>query len=605
MMEKRFDGSLYLCSRLLCSLKNCIFTIRRMTDLELTIRKFALQNAIQHKGTANSKAVMGKVIAEFPEIKNETAHIIARIEKIVSEINQLSVEKQKIELEKIAPELLIRKKKEKEQKLPPLPFASQIKPVMRLAPFPSGAPHIGNLRSFILNDEYTKMYNGTLYLFFDDTIGSEEKTVLPQSYDLIKDALDWLNVKYSKIYYKSDRVELYYKWGYDLINSDSAYICFCDSESLRKNRELGKECHHRNGDVNTNLDHWQKMLDGVYSEGECSVRIKTDMQHKNPAFRDRVLFRISRKEHPRVGSKYCVWPLLELSWAVDDYLLDITHILRGKDLMIEDEMERYIWNVLNQKTGLPLHDIHFIHYGMLQLEDAKISKSKAMKEVLEGTFTGWDDPRTWSLQSLRSRGFRVDAIREFILSFGVSLTDISVPVDNLYSANRTLIDKDAPRLSFISEPIRINIVGLPENLLCVKAPLHPDYPEKGYRRLTVSNEIYIEKKDFETFQAHELRLKDFCNIYLENGKAQFLSLENRNIPRIHWLNALETQNCRLKVILDDGTVIEGVAEPTLRTITLPSVVQFERFGFVNVRRRIAENRFVGFYKYLYLYITVR
>ncbi|MEM3567800.1 MAG: glutamate--tRNA ligase family protein, partial [Thermoplasmata archaeon] len=324
------------------------------------IRNFALQNAVQHGGKAEQKAVAGRVASSFPELRPKMKELLAVIEKIVEEVNALSLEEQTEELRQNAPELLQREKKEREFVLPELPDVKDTV-VMRLAPFPSGAPHIGNARSFILNHEYVKKYNGKLYLVFDDTIGSEEKIPQADSYDLIRESLAYLGIKYEKEFFKSDRLEIFYDWAKKIIEKGYAYVCHCDAQTLRKYREEGRECEHRGQSVEENLEKWEKMLANAYAEGEAILRIKTDMRHRNPAFRDRVLFRISAREHPRVGRKYTVWPLLEFSWAVDDHLLGITHILRGKDLMMEDMMEQYIWDIFGIKGPV------FIHYGMLML----------------------------------------------------------------------------------------------------------------------------------------------------------------------------------------------------------------------------------------------
>ena len=219
--------------------------------------------------------------------------------------------------------------------------------VVRFAPYPSGPLHIGNAKQLILNDEYAKMYTGKFILVYDDTIGSEEKNISNEAYSLILDGVKWLNVKISKIYYKSDRLEIYYKYASELIKENKAYVCFCKAEELRKSRERGIECIHRNHSINENLEFWQQMLKNKFKPGQIILRIKTSMTHPNPAFRDRVLFRISVRSHPRTKLKYKIWPLLEFSWAIDDHLLGITHILRGKDLMMESEMERFIWDTFS------------------------------------------------------------------------------------------------------------------------------------------------------------------------------------------------------------------------------------------------------------------
>ena len=180
---------------------------------------------------------------------------------------------------------------------------------MRLAPYPSGALHIGNARMVILNSEYAKRYGGDLILFFDDTIGSPKsmrnspkaKYVLPEAYKLIEDGLKWLNVDYSKVHYKSDRLDIYYQYCKTLIEDNIAYVCFCDASDFRdKYKKQKKDCPHRNQSIPLNLKEWDKIRTGKYHEMEAVVRLKTGMDQKDPALRDQIIMRISEAEHPRV-----------------------------------------------------------------------------------------------------------------------------------------------------------------------------------------------------------------------------------------------------------------------------------------------------------------
>src|SRR5213078_2626142 len=206
-------------------------------------------------------------------------------------------------------------------------------------------------------------------------------------------------------------------------------------------------------------------------------RLKTDMAHPNPAFRDRVLFRIAERDHPRVGDRYRVWPMLEFSWAVDDSLLGITHVLRGKDLVMEDQMETWIWDVLGIRTRP-----EFVHFGILRFKDLELSKSRYRREIAAGRLTGIDDPRTWSLQSLRRRGIRPAALREFVLSFGLSLNDIEVPAETLYSENRKLIDKDAQPYISVHQPVTPTLNALPP-IKHGKATILPIFPVRCHPQI--------------------------------------------------------------------------------------------------------------------------
>src|SRR5208282_85181 len=219
------------------------------------------------------------------------------------------------------------------------------------------------------------------------------------------------------VYYKSDRIPNFYPWARRVIDKGGAYVCTCAAELLRENRANGVACAQRTQTHDETVEEWERMLANAYGPGEAVLRLRTDIADPDPAFRDRILLRISDIDHPRVGTKYRIWPMLEFSWAVDDIELGITHVIRGKDLVIEDRMQRFISDLLGI-TGPP-----FLHWGILRVREAKVSKSKSYREVKSGLFDGWADPRTWSLRSLDRRGISTEALRAFILSFGMSLSD--------------------------------------------------------------------------------------------------------------------------------------------------------------------------------------
>ena len=535
-------------------------------------RKFALQNAVLHGGTADPKAVLGKLLAEDPTLRARVRELAVQVEGVVAEVNRLSLDVQRAELTSIAPELLEKAHTETGPKeLPPLPDAMDGQVVLRLAPYPSGPLHIGNARAFVLNDAYTKRYHGRLLLVFDDTIGSEEKPLLPEAFDQVREGLDWAGVEYGEVLYKSDRIPLHYEWAEKLLGTGEAYVCECDADTLRKNREAMKACAHRTQDADETIAMWKAMLAGEYREGQAVVRLKTEMAHPNPAFRDRVLFRIAEREHPRVGTRYRVWPLLEFSWAVDDFLLGVTHVLRGKDLVMEDMMESRIWDVL----GIERRP-RFVHFGILRFKDLELSKSRYRREIAAGRLSGIDDPRTWSLQSLRRRGIRPAALREFVLSFGLSLNDIEVPVETLYAENRTMIDKDANRYFFVPDPVAVQIEGLPP-IERVKAPLHPDFPGRGDRAIPAGPNVHVAQDDFTRFRGKEVRLKDFCNVVLDH-KARFGSMENKDIPKIQWV----THGVNVHLVMPDASESRGLGEPLVASLKVDNLIQFERIGFARI-----------------------
>lgn len=538
-------------------------------EVQDLVQKYALQNAFLHGGHGEPKAVLGRVLAERADLRPRAREMAALVAEVVTQVNALSAEEQRRELETSAPELLA-PRVPKEQGLPDLPaVAGSV--VMRLAPYPSGPLHIGNARAVLLNDEYVKRYGGRLLLVHDDTIGSEEKIPTSEAYGYVEDGLRWLGVDWSERLYKSDRIQIFYEWGERLLRLGGAYVCRCGAEDLRAKREAAEECEHRGQSAEVNLQGWKAMLSGEVAEGEAVVRIKTDMAHPNPAFRDRVLFRISERIHPRVGDRYRVWPLLEFSWAVDDHLLGCTHVLRGKDLIMEDLMEEALWDYF-RVARRPV----FAHYGLLRLKEAELSKSLAARLIREGKLSGIDDPRTWTLQSLRRRGIQPEAVRRFIVGMGLSQADVEVPAANLYSENRRLVDPVANRYFFVAAPVAIHVKGLPR-IDHVRVPFHPDDPGRGYREIRVADRLSVPGTDFIHLKGQEVRLKDLANVHLDI-EARFTSRGVKEIPKIQWL----AEGIATRVLMPDATPVEGLGEMNLAQARAGDVVQFERFGFARL-----------------------
>ncbi len=538
-----------------------------MKDLTNHIYAYALKNALEFGETAPN-IVLPKLFQHGLE-KQDIPKAIPKIQEIVKQINKLSPQEQTVLLAKYLKYLPQEKTPPTERQIPELPKVSK-KPILRAAPFPSGALHIGNAKTFLENAMYAEKYKGTLKLVMDDTIGSERKPLNKDAYELIKQDFKFLKIKYRKpIIYKSDRLKIYYKYAIELIKKEKAYVCYCPQEELHNNRKKGLECSCRHFPVKIQLERWEQIF--TAKPGSAILRIKTDMQDPNPAFRDRVLFKIVDRPHPRTKKKYRVWPTLEMNWAIDDHLLNITHIIRGQDLQIETQMEKFIWDIFKWKHPIT------IHTGLVNLEGvgAKISKSKAQDEIKFGKFIGWNDPRTWSIKSLKARGFRPEAIREFIKEIGFNNHNTTAPIDALYSINRKLIDPTSLRFSFVKDPIKIKIKNPPE-ISEVEVPIHPD--KEQTRSVSVSNKIFISSDDLNKFQGKEIRLLHLYNIKLKkDATAKFTSIENKDIPKINWVSS---PYARCKILLPNGNYDTGIAEPSIKTLKKDEVLQFERYAFV-------------------------
>lgn len=538
-------------------------------------RRFALQNAVAHGGQANPKAVVGRLLGADASLRARSAEVAVAVDEVVRAVNAMAPEEQRAELERTAPELLETRKVEAPGGLPELPNVSG-PVVMRMAPYPSGPLHIGNARMVLLNDEYVRRYGGKLLLVYDDTIGSAEKFILPEAYAQIREGLDWLGVHIDEVLYKSDRLPLFYEWGERILAAGGAYVCECPSERLRALRNEKTACEHRAREPAENIERFRGMIGGDYAEGTAVVRIKTDIAHPNPAFRDRVLFRIADREHPRIGRKYRVWPLLEFSWAVDDHLLGITHVVRGKDLVMEDLMETAIWDALGVQRRP-----EFVHHGLLSLKDVELSKTEFRKMRERGEVDRIDDPRLWTLQSLARRGIAPEALRSFVKGFSLSLTDIQVPAETLYSENRKIIDRAANRYQFVHNPFAIVLDGV-SDFPDLKLPLHPEDHDPSHTRATSTSRVVNVSGEVAGYQGKEVRLKDWINVKVHEGesKATFTSGEPSHLAKIQWVAQVE--QVRVKVLMPDGKVESGYTQRAIRMEKPGATVQFEQFGFVRL-----------------------
>ena len=549
------------------------------------VRRLALQNALEHGGAPRPGPILSRLLASDASLRGVARPLDAAIRSAIDEVVAMAPEARRAELDRLGGPEAERERAPKSDmgEFPPLPGARPGEVVLRMAPFPSGALHIGNARMIFVNQYYRERYGGKLLLVFDDTAGSEEKRVDTELYGIIEGDLERAGARPDAVYYKSDRIPNFYPWARKLIELSAAYVCVCPAEQLRENRKSGVECPERVQSVEEGLDGWEKMLGGTYGEGEAVLRLKTDLGDPDPAFRDRVLCRISEIDHPRVGTKYRVWPLLEFSWAIDDVDLGVTHVVRGKDLVMEDRMERFLWDVLK------LHGPPFLHWGLLRVREAKISKSKSYAEVKSGQYDGWADPRTWSLRSLDRRGISPEAVKRFTLSFGLSLADIEVPAETLYAFNRSIIDSSASRRAYVDDPVAVDVEGYPDGLAEIELANHPDLPALGRRAVPGGPGFWMARRDLLPHAGEEVRLKDLVNVELPaqvpvsgGGSivARFTSKENKRLPRLQWVG--RSGAVEVDLLDPEGAHRLGTGERALSESAPGAVLQFERVGFVRV-----------------------
>jgi|APSaa5957512576_1039674.scaffolds.fasta_scaffold05541_3 glutamyl-tRNA synthetase len=546
---------------------------------EKIIQAYALENAIKYKGKASQGAILAGLFAEGLE-KSQVKEIIPKILEVLKRVNTLTLEQQQKEFEKLQNKTSKRKVR---TGLKELENATKGSVTMRLAPFPSGPLHIGNARSMILNDEYTKTYNGKLILCFDDTIGSANKQIDPEAYNLITEGLDWLGINYNKkIIYKSDRTIKYYEYAEELLKKGYLYVCHCDQEKMQDLKAKGIACSCRELPPESQLKRWKDMFTAPM--GSMTVRIKTSMQDSDPAFRDRVMFKISELHHPRTKNKFRVYPSMDFSWGIDDHIFGSTHILRGTDHHMSTRIQDFIRGIFKWKNPTSFYN------GQCEIQGVKISKSISAKKIKSGEYIGHNDPRTWSIQSLRDRGISPVAVRQFILSLGIKKTNITTPIETLYTLNKKLLE-NCPRYFFVENPEKITIKGCPP--LKAKIPLHPN-GTKGFRNHNTSQEFLISKDDHNLLNNKEYRLMHLLTFKsdktgLHPRDFSFISKEpsQNRIKFLHWLPA-SPNNIHIEIRMPDGSIKKGLGEYQLEKLKTGDTIQFERFGFCNLYKKEKE-----------------
>ncbi len=544
-------------------------------EIKLLIRKYALQNAVKYNKIPQAGPVMGKVMAT-PELRSQAREVSSLMEEVLGEIKAMPPDSWEKELENLAPELVseLKEKKEPQQGLPPLEINGAL--VMRFAPNPNGPPTIGSARGIVVNSEYTKRYHGKLIIRFDDTDPATKRPML-EAYDWYLEDCEWLGAKPDEIVIASDRIPRYYEVAEELIQKDGAYVCFCEQEAFKALKDAKRACPHREQGTQRNLEYWHGMISGKYEEQEAVLRIKTDIQHKDPAIRDWVAFRIIKMPHPRVGDRYKVWPLLDFEGAVEDHLLGTTHIIRGKDLADSEKRQRYIYEYMGWTYPKTLH------WGRVQIHEfGKLSTSGLKKAIAEGKYTGWDDPRVPTIRALRRRGIKAEALRKFMIELGLGETDISLSLDTLYAENRKFIDPVANRYFFVWNPVELEIEGAEPKV--AKAPLHP--AKREMREIPVGKKVLVCQSDVDALTVGErLRLKDLYNIEITSIsplKAKFIGTDMELVKKekariIHWV---PPDGLKVKVLAPEGEY-SGICESGIEK-ELDKVVQFERFGFVRI-----------------------
>ncbi|MBN1157487.1 glutamate--tRNA ligase [Candidatus Woesearchaeota archaeon] len=534
--------------------------------MEEKIKRLALLNAVKFNGKSNPGAVIGHLLAEDNNLKEKIKEVSKKVNAIIKEVNALGLDKQKQLIEELG---IVEEKKEKKEKNI-FGFVEIKGPVVTaFPPEPSKYPHIGHAKAILVNYEFARRNNGKFILRFEDTnplLAKEE------FYKIHLDNYEWLGIKVDELQYASDHMEKFYESARKLIKQGDAYICICPQEKMKKSRMEGTECECRNSKKHS----FDDLLNA--KEGEMVLRLKIGMQHNNSAMRDPTVMRIIEAPHPRKGSKYGLWPNYDFENSIMDGAGGITHRFRSKEFEMRNELQRYI----QKKLGF--NETSIYEFARFNLEGVESSGRVIREKIEKKEFIGWDDPRLTTLVALRRRGFQPEAIRNFVLSTGITKAEATLTWDDLIVHNRRLLDKEAKRFFFIENEVEIKIKGAPEQ--SVKIRIHPESPEMGTRKLDVKEDFIIEKHDFDKIENNKVyRLMDCLNFEKRGDGFHFHSLDyetfkNNKTMIIHWLP--KDGNTKAKVLLPDARWIKGSAEKNLSAVKEGEVIQFERFGFARL-----------------------
>jgi len=363
----------------------------------------------------------------------------------------------------------------------------------RFPPEPNGYLHIGHAKAISITFGIAIKYNGLYNLRFDDTNPTREEQ---QYIDAIREDIRWLGFDWGdREYYTSDYYGQLYEWAVQLIKKGKAYVDDLTAEQIREYRGTlttpGKESPHRDRSAEENLDLFERMRNGEFSDGSRVLRAKIDMAAGNMNMRDPVMYRILRATHHRTGDKWCIYPTYDWAHGQSDSVEGITHSLCS--LEFEDHRPLYDWFL----DELEVHHPQQIEFARLNLNYTITSTRKLRMLVEEKRVSGWDDPRMPTLSAMRRRGYPPEAIRSFCEGIGVAKTDSIIDMAKLEHYVREDLNKKAPRVMAVLHPLKVVIDNYPENTNEeLDAINNPEDASMGTRKVPFSRVVYIEQDDF-------------------------------------------------------------------------------------------------------------
>lgn len=387
----------------------------------------------------------------------------------------------------------------------------------RFPPEPNGYLHIGHAKSICLNFGLGLKYNAPVNLRFDDTNPAKEE----QEYvDAIKEDLKWLGFNWSEELYSSDYFQQLYEWAVAMIKNGKAYVDSQSSEDMAIQKgtptQPGVDGPYRNRSIEENLTLFEGMKNGDFPEGSHVLRAKIDMASTNMLMRDPLMYRILHRHHHRTGNEWNIYPMYDFAHGESDYIEQISHSICTLEFVMHRELYDWFLDQIYDENKVRPHQYEF---ARLNLNYTVMSKRKLLQLVQENIVNGWDDPRMPTISGLRRRGYTAAAIRKFCEVIGVAKRENIIDVSLLDFCLREDLNKTAPRVMAVLDPVKVVITNYPEGVEeWLEAENNQEDESAGYRKVPFSRELYIERDDFlEVAPAKFFRLSIGNEVRLKNG----------------------------------------------------------------------------------------
>ncbi|WP_394748022.1 glutamine--tRNA ligase/YqeY domain fusion protein [Spongiimicrobium salis] len=503
----------------------------------------------------------------------------------------------------------------------------------RFPPEPNGFLHIGHASAICLNFGLGLRYGAPVNLRFDDTNPAKEEKAFV---DAIKKDVEWLGYQWDTECYASDYFPRLYEWALQLIDEGKAYVDSQSSEEMAKQKgtptEAGVASPFRDRSIEENRKLFQQMKDGEFEEGSHVLRAKIDMTSSNMLMRDPIIYRVLHKAHHRTNTDWCIYPMYDWTHGESDYIEQVSHSLCTLEFAMHRELYDWFLDQVVDSTKVRPKQREFARRN---LSHTVVSKRKLLRLVEEGVVKGWDDPRMPTISGLRRRGYTPESIRNFADTIGIAKRENLIDVSLLEFHLREHLNKIAPRVMAVLNPVKLVITNYPDNKEeWLIAENNPGDESAGTREVPFSKELYIEQEDFrEEANRKFFRLKLGGEVRLKNGyiiKAESCTKDtDGNIVEIqciydpksksgsgtaeslrkvkgtlHWVSIKHAMAAEVRlydrlfsdpspdthkdkdfmefVNPDSLKSITGYIEPSLRDANIGDRFQFQRLGYFNV-----------------------